>query len=126
MALRIVLKKCLHELLKGCKAATVWLRETPRWATERLRSGYTLATVRRQSAFGLLSRPRSILRLARVVDAAKGGVGVAFGGLPTRLRGHTPYALTKCLQTRMDAGKLGMTCPLAGMTSCAQVVDFAY
>lgn len=64
---------------------------------------YKFPTTWLQSAFGPLSRSRSTLRVNRSVGAIPDVISGSAKSVSTRLRGHTPYALTKCPQTRMNA-----------------------
>jgi len=111
---------CLFELQGGHALTTVWLHENCLLSSDRLQLSYASATCWLQCAFGLLSRSRSILRLDRAVHALPAALRWAFGGLPTRLRGHTPYAPTRCRQTRMDPGEFGMTTLWGGTTPHAE------
>ena len=76
---------------------------------QALQKGCSLGAVRMQSAFGLLSRSRSILRLARpgfLIEILVLADGNGFADSP---RGDTPYAPTRCRQTRMQPRTFGMT-----------------
>lgn len=87
---------------------------------EELQKGYSLGAVRMQSAFGLLSRSRPILRLVRAVTRTKDCVLADGNGFADSPRGDTPYAPTRCPQTRMRPRNFGMTCRRPGTTPLPQ------
>ena len=75
-----------------------------------------MSTFQLQIAFGLLSRSRPILRLVRPVISTKDVVLADGNGFVDPPRGDTPYAPTRCRQTRMQPRKSGMTGLCRGMT----------
>ena len=111
---------CIQALKIGYRHATDRLHESYALATFELQVSYTKATVWLQIAFGLLSRSRSILRPDRLRYPSKGLVLADGGGLADSPRGDTPYAPTRCPQTRMQPRKSGMTGDRQGMTPNAQ------
>lgn len=106
--------------MAGYTSATVRLQKSYTLAKFELRIGYTLATDRRHIAFGLLSRSRPTLRLVRAVIRTKDYFLAAGDGLADPPRVDTPYAPTRCRQTRMQPRKFGMTGSLQGTTPRAQ------
>jgi len=84
--------------------------------TDQLQKGYRMTTVWLQIAFGLMSRSRPILRLVRLVIRTKACVFAGGSGFADSPRGDTPYAPTRCPQTRMQPRKFGMTGRLQGTT----------
>ena len=75
-----------------------------------------MSTFQLQIAFGLLSRSRPILRLVRPVISTKDVVLADGNGFVDPPRGDTPYAPTRCRQTRMQPRQFGMTGGRRGTT----------
>ena len=77
--------------------------------TSGVQKSYLKCAVPRQSAFGLLSRSRPILRIVRGVIRTENCFFAGGEGCADSPRGDTPYAPTRCPRTRMDPGEFGMT-----------------
>jgi len=88
--------------------------------SEELQKGCSLGAVRMQSAFGLLSRSRPILRLVRAALRTKDCVLADGNGFADSPRGDTPYAPTRCPRTRMLPRNCGMTCRRPSTTPLPQ------
>ena len=107
---------CKLDLRLAFSRATDRLHRSYALATFELQNGYIQATGGLQIAFGLLSRSRPILRLGRAVFLIESPVLAGGNGFADSPRGDTPYAPTRCRQTRADAGFRCVTRGPVGVT----------